>query len=136
MKPRQTEVRFYEMTNVTVNICSDVADFRNEARNGNEWCKVHSVERTRGQTIECSSWVHVVETKTFLTSRSAPSNGTARQENTAKDNSFPSYGIIIEFHSSSRYTMYNANPSQFLRNGETYLDARPAITDNDIHTWK
>lgn len=37
-----TEVRFYEMTNVTVNICSDVADFRNEARNGNEWCKVHS----------------------------------------------------------------------------------------------
>lgn len=50
-----TEVRFYEMTNVTVNICSDVADFRNEARNGNEWCKVHSVERTRGQTIECSS---------------------------------------------------------------------------------
>lgn len=48
------------------------------------------------------SWVHVVEMKTFLTSRS-PLLMELHVKKTQLDNSFSSYGIIIEFRSLHAY---------------------------------
>lgn len=72
------------MNNAIVNICSDVDDFRNKVGGGNKLFKVHSVERTRGQTIECSLESARRGNENFLNEPFASSNGTTRQENTAR----------------------------------------------------